>query len=1188
MTRDDDGLAGTLAAGDSDPALDRTAAPSTGLDATHASDAPGGASAADTAPKIRAGRGAGAAPPDQLDKIGRFVVVGKLGEGGMGVVLAAYDPTLDRKVALKLVRAAGASHHQERLLREARAMARISHPNVLAVHDAGTYYDQVFIAMELVEGGTLRAWLAEPRPWRDVIARFLAAGRGLAAAHAAGLVHRDFKPDNVLLGESGTVRVADFGLVGAADTKAAPTADAAARPLGDHAMTAEGSIMGTPAYMAPEQHLGEAVGPAADQFAFCVALWEGLAGQRPFAGGTYEELAESVLQGRARLDGGRPFPAWLRPILERGIATDPAARWPSMEPLLDALADDPEARRKQRLFQGGAALGLTGLFAAVFVLRGGGDDPAARCGGAAGKFATVWTDARRTAVHDALVATGRGHATQVAARVADGIDAYGQAWSAARIDACEATHARGEQSAQLLDLKMACLDRHLVAVSSLLDVLAGPIDDDVLDQASRAVALLPAVADCADAAALQAAPRPSDPQARAAIEHVEAQLAQARALRLVGKYRQALPAAEAALAAAQPLGYAPVIADAHGEVGDDADELGEHDRALASYRAQVDAAATGRDAARVAMAWLRQVELLRGLARRDDLELTRLAARAAATLAAQPRVEAELAWVEAAVLLDETKYDEARAGFEAARRRFVELEGPDSRNAIVQQINLGVVDYHQGKYAEARAAFEAALAAQERVLGPDHPALAQLLEKLAQIRADAGDADGATAALDRAEALVVAARGPDHASVGSVLERRARILVARGDVDAGIAAFDRAIAILEKQLGPDHPDVATALFNTGDVLVQRGRVDEANARLERVLRIVTKAYGERHPKVALALRGLGVAASQAGKLDASDDYYRRALAIYEAIEGGEQGQAAEVVQLVANNAYQRGRKEEAIVQYRKALALLQAAYGAEHVEVARAIHNIGLSLQELGDLPGARAELERALAVREQLRGADSFDAAETRMALGDVLRAQGELDAAEPLLVAALATMEKVAPESVWKINALEYMAGLRRSQQRHGDAIDFHDRIVAARRALHGDADVQVAMAEHNRAAALERAQRFAAARDGFQRAVDVFLAVEPALRAYSYNGVAHAELELGRAAEALAAATKAKEALDAGLTPEQRTYNDYLLGRALYETGARGQGHALVTQAVAAFRRTDDTTLPEAEAWLKAHRR
>jgi len=303
-------------------------------------------------------------------KIGRFVVVGELGKGGMGVVYAAHDRELDRQVALKVLRAAAATDEERtRMLREGQAMARVTHPNVITVYEVGAEGSIVFLAQELLDAGTLGGWLEGRRSQAEIIAKFVAAGRGLAAAHAAGLVHRDFKPDNVLLGTDGRVRVADFGLARALATDEGPAAatranmaraqlDLSRSPMSP--LTRTGAVMGTPMFMAPEQHLGERADERSDQFSFCVALYHALYGDWPFAGKTAVALADAVIEGRLqRPPRGHHVPARLRQLLVRGLATTPADRYPSMEALLAELTRPP-SRTLRRVALGVGALALVG------------------------------------------------------------------------------------------------------------------------------------------------------------------------------------------------------------------------------------------------------------------------------------------------------------------------------------------------------------------------------------------------------------------------------------------------------------------------------------------------------------------------------------------------------------------------------------------------------------------------------------------------------------------------------------------------------------------------------------------------------------------------------------------------------------------------------------------------------------
>jgi serine/threonine protein kinase len=315
-------------------------------------------------------------PGPELARVGRYSVLRRIGEGGMSVVYRAYDPELDRQVALKLLRANQAGDEDRaRLVREARAMAKISHPNVAQVFDVGIAGHAVYVAMELVEGPTLGRWTSElARPWTEVVRMFLQAGRGLAAAHAVGLVHRDFKPDNVMVGPDGRPRVLDFGLARPApiDTDDELLVDDDALLLADqeyealsgegedrvselilrepsgpstannfalqYDVTHTGMVSGTPAYMAPEQHRGEPGGAAADQFAFCVALWEALYRKRPFEGRSYFELSDAILTGkRIAVPKSTHVPTWLQRVVERGLAVEPRDRHPSIQSMLASI-----------------------------------------------------------------------------------------------------------------------------------------------------------------------------------------------------------------------------------------------------------------------------------------------------------------------------------------------------------------------------------------------------------------------------------------------------------------------------------------------------------------------------------------------------------------------------------------------------------------------------------------------------------------------------------------------------------------------------------------------------------------------------------------------------------------------------------------------------------------------------------
>ena len=310
-------------------------------------------------------------PVRRGDLISRYVVLDRLGAGAMGVVYAAFDPELDRRVAIKLLQAqpGGSSKSDEsgassRLLREAKALARLSHPNVVAVHDVGVHEDRVFVAMEHIEGETLREALRSPRTPGEMLALFVQAGRGLAAAHAVGLVHHDFKPDNVMIGGDGRVRVMDFGIAravapAAADADLVRTFDELGlNQSDDDVATLTRAAGGTPAYMAPEQHLAGQTDARTDQFAYCVALYEALFGQRPFRGKTVGELAYSVTTDPPREPTRGSVPIAVRRAVLRGLSKRPADRWPDMDQLLAVLERGPS--RRPLIFGG---LGLAAVLA---------------------------------------------------------------------------------------------------------------------------------------------------------------------------------------------------------------------------------------------------------------------------------------------------------------------------------------------------------------------------------------------------------------------------------------------------------------------------------------------------------------------------------------------------------------------------------------------------------------------------------------------------------------------------------------------------------------------------------------------------------------------------------------------------------------------------------------------------------
>jgi eukaryotic-like serine/threonine-protein kinase len=839
-------------------------------------DAPGTSNLESTETVFAPGRRPGGKPPapEPLARgttIGRYVILDRIGGGGMGVVYTGYDPELDRKVALKLLRpdrAAGEAARL-RLLREAQAIARLSHPNVVAVHDAGTFGDQVFIAMELVSGTTLRRWLDEERrPWREVVDRFLLAGRGLAAAHAAGLVHRDFKPDNVLLGKDGRVRVADFGLARAVGgTGAEEEASPESGGILESPLTQLGMAVGTPAYMSPEQLRGERADARSDQFSFCVALWEALYGERPFAG---------VLErGPVReVPAGSRVPDRLRQALLRGLAADPAARHPSMEELLDRLERDPEASRRRWLAAATVVLAVGGLFAGLGYLQARRGQ---LCSGGEAKAAGVWNAERREAGRKAFLATGLSFAPESWSRAEKALDVYLGSWAAMHRDACEATRVRGEQSEDLLDRRMACLDQNLEEADALVRLFARA-DAQVLRTASLAVGSLRGTADCAPKALAAQVPLPADPGSRARVAELRAKLADVKALQRAGKIRPALALAETVYGETRNVPYRPLQGQALYLLGELSEQAGEFKKAESYLYQALWAAEEGRDDFLKAAAWRSLIHTV-GYRQSRFEEAHRLVRHARAALeraGGDLRSESELLTGEAAIYVLEGRHDEALRLCERAlalANRADPLR-PDYR--ILRK--LDGVHQHLGQLERALEVNGRALAAAEKEVGPLHP-------ETASIRFNRGLALIQLGRLDEAEPLLVRALadrekvlGPGHADVGESLMALGQLANERNRHGRGLPYFARALAIYEKSL-PGTFQAALARYNLGDSLREQGRFEEAQANLERALGEFEKIYGPDHGYTIVPLTGIGELRLDQGRPAEAVPPLARALAI---------------------------------------------------------------------------------------------------------------------------------------------------------------------------------------------------------------------------------------------------------------------------------------------------------------------
>jgi tetratricopeptide (TPR) repeat protein len=737
--------------------------------------------------------------------IGRYTVLGLVGRGGMGEVYAAFDPSLDRKVALKLMLAevsATDDFAQERLLREAQAIAKLSHPNVVVVYDVGTFAGRVFVAMEFVEGATLAAWLLEKeRPWREIVAAFVQAARGLSAAHRAGIVHRDFKPQNVMVTADGTIRVMDFGLarrIGERGLEDGVVPAAAPSATGeDPALTRVGERLGTPLYMAPEQFAGGTIDARTDQFSFCVALYWALHGVHPFGGVPSVGAAGSAASvGAAK---ARAVPPWLQRVVTRGLGVEPSSRWPSMDELAAALVRDPGRRRGRAL---AAALTVAGCVAIGVASARAIDGRRALCAGGPARIAAIWetgdagarAGSRREALHAAILAAGGAEGPKRWTHIAGLLDRRATSWVEAYRDACEDTNVRHEQSAEAMDLRMSCLADSLDATRALTALLAGA-DPLVLEHATASLGSLDDVQRCADLRQLSSGPAPpQDPSTRKRVEELRARLREADALFQVGAYRRAGEAARAVQREAAPLHYCPLEAEAmvlEGDAGLEALDK-DPDDSLGTLEAAIERAEScGHD---------------------------RVVARAAT----------ELVW-------GHGFHDPAAAErFASLARGAIARLGGDSRLESWLANNMAAMLFDQGRWQEAKVWAERAVAIKERTVGPDHVDTAISLTVQAGVYEELEQPEEALKLVDRALAIEERWVGPDSGLFLVSTGDRAEFLDKLG---RSAEAEDLLRRVVSK-IGPPWQGLAAgrALSVFSAVLIHRGRSAEAVPYLEEALR----------------------------------------------------------------------------------------------------------------------------------------------------------------------------------------------------------------------------------------------------------------------------------------------------------------------------------------------------------------
>lgn len=883
--------------------------------------------------------------------VSRYVVLAEVGTGGMGRVLRAYDPRLQREVAVKELRANALSEMaSQRLINEARSMAKVSHPNVVPVYDVETLPDgQIILVMQYIAGKTLRDWMKEePHPWREVVDTLVAAGRGLAAAHKVELLHRDFKPANVLLSDSGAVKVTDFGLAKPASrTMSLGSGEYVVVQSGsDETQTKAGTVLGTPRYMAPEQHSGDELSPAADQFAFCVTLWEALCGEPPYRG-----------RSLARLKRGGP-PAWsgegvprsIVDALVRGLAVQPDKRWPSMDALLEQLQQDPDKRRSARLAFAG--IGVLTVSTAAFGWQAfvGGTDLV--CEGARAELETAWGDARQIAVKTALLAEETPYTRALWQRTETRLGDYANAWVAGHEDACEATSVRGVQSEAALDLRMTCLRSAELEFRAVTGVLANA-DDEVRQNVDAVIDGLPPIDACADVQRLQADIEPPLPEDADRVREGRRLLAEAEAERNGGRYDAALERVEGAEVALVGVKYRAVRAELLLEKGKVLEEVGRYEDAVEPLQQAVSAHASTARRALMRDAVTRLMYVLGKRLTRFDSALALLPV-AEGLSRGFPLEEADVANTLALVLVEKGDIDAA----EKAQRRSFKLRldalGPDHPSLANSHHSLAVVLTAQSRHAEALREHLRAMEIWEKTLGPEHPNVSL--------------------------AMVNVATSYFH----------------QGKYDESEAAHRKALDLRVSALGPEHPEVLHARVNFALALCGQGQWEVCDVELSQAMKLQEEALGPDHRALARTHINLAVAKQVQGQFDEAAYHNERGLEISEATLGPDHHDTAVVRINIANDLARRGKHAEAAEAYRKALGTLQKTLGERHASVAIACNNLGAMLEEQDSFEEAETQYRRALDIRLETLGSEHPKVASVRTALARVLL---ERDAAEEAL---------------------------------------------------------------------------------------------------------------------------------------------------------------------------------------------
>lgn len=934
--------------------------------------------------------------------VGRFQILGRLGAGGMGEVFTAYDDRLDRKVAVKVVHRSGVgTKAQSRMLREAQALAKVSHPNVVAVHEVGEHRGDLYIAMELIRGETLREWATDARPWKDVVEVYTQAAAGLSAAHEVGLVHRDFKPDNAILGEDGRVRVLDFGL--ARHAHAADVQDATDLASTDEAhddrLTQTGVTAGTPAYMAPEQMRHQPLSPATDQFSLCVALYEALYQERPFEGETQLTLFANVLEGTVRAPPpSSTVPPFLREALLRGLKVDPQDRFPSVRALASALANDPTRRRRKRLLVGAAFVAVTGGVYGGF--SWGRALSTTQCPSGAEKIADVWSPDRA----DALAAHFSDEAPYVAhtwRSVKARADRYATTWASHWDSQCEA--AVEDEKTPATARGTMCLTRTLDQFETSLELAASSTPTEWAT-AFVTEPLAQDPRDCLDPAGweVDAVPSPDE-------ERLAAELSRLRMHTLLGNRTHGLEQLPPLLERIRELDAPRVLVDALLTRA----ELSFHVGRFQDAREAVDEAILIAEPNRYDVGAARGLTLqlaihFRGEHDQDAARALLPRAEAAVVRAGNPEsLRVALLNQQVFLALMSGDDDQARTSARDAVDLVTQRYGDDDVRVVhalqVQsQAHMRTGDVETMRANEARV-----LEIFEREGGPAHPRVAEPLDNLGHWAYATDRWDEGLKTYQRAQAILEQPETKPNLQLAWVLAKLAEGHLILGDVDAALDRTDRSIALHVELESADSMHLSGPLAIAARAERVLGREAEAMEKLVRASELFLARDGARNSVHTFA-EAMRAAADASLPLDAAP-LHRYLGALHPSMGAARRmGLAAEARLLAA-----RGESNEA----RRALSAFDAIQSSDTVPPDVAL-DVSIAHRTLGDTEAAARWWST---VAEQLGSSDEIPReawpVEFILRVGAAEHAPDNVDPAQvsKLVSPAIRTLEDCCRDSPW-----------------------------------------------------------------------------------------------------------------------------------------------------------------------------